>query len=100
MRLRIVLAAENEFTEAAERYDSESPGGGERLIAATEAVFSAVENHPERYPRYEASTLEQVYRRVRVGKSPYYIVYRIESDEIVIVAYAHASRAPGYWEGR
>lgn len=95
-----MLAAEVELAEAAERFESQSAGGGERLVAATEAVFAAIEEHPERYPRYEASKSEQVYRRVRVGRSPYYAVFRIETNEIVVVAYAHASRAPGYWEGR
>ena len=40
------------------------------------------------------------YRRKLLGRFPYGVIYRIEGDEILIVALAHTSRRPGYWRGR
>ncbi len=40
------------------------------------------------------------YRRKLLGRYPYGVIYRIEGDEILIVALAHTSRRPGYWRGR
>jgi toxin ParE1/3/4 len=31
---------------------------------------------------------------------PYSVVYRVDANEIVVIAIAHQSRAPAYWRGR
>lgn len=31
---------------------------------------------------------------------PYHIVYFVQDDEPVVIAYAHQSRRPGYWRDR
>ena len=31
---------------------------------------------------------------------PYTLVYRVRGDTIIVVAVAHQSREPGYWQGR
>ena len=31
---------------------------------------------------------------------PYSLIYRIQGDEIRVIAIAHHSRRPGYWRGR
>jgi hypothetical protein len=31
---------------------------------------------------------------------PYSLIYRIQGDEIRVIAVAHHSRRPGYWVGR
>jgi len=40
------------------------------------------------------------FRRLPIRGYPYSIVYRIENNAVVVVAIAHASREPGYWEER
>ena len=40
------------------------------------------------------------YRRKLLERFPYGIIYRIEGEEILIVALAHTSRRPGYWQNR
>ena len=42
----------------------------------------------------------QGYRRKLLERYPYGVVYRIEGDEVHIVALAHTSRKPEYWQGR
>ena len=39
-------------------------------------------------------------RRVLLRRFPYSIVFYERKDEIVIVAFAHSSRRPGYWRSR
>jgi plasmid stabilization system protein ParE len=40
------------------------------------------------------------YRRKLLERYPYGIIYRIEGEEILIVALAHTSRQPEYWRSR
>jgi plasmid stabilization system protein ParE len=40
------------------------------------------------------------YRRKLLERYPYGIIYRIEGEEILIIALAHTSRRPAYWRGR
>ncbi|MHB9102149.1 MAG: type II toxin-antitoxin system RelE/ParE family toxin [Sulfuricella sp.] len=39
-------------------------------------------------------------RRMVVHRYPFFIVYRIDSDTLHVLAVAHHSRRPGYWVGR
>lgn len=39
-------------------------------------------------------------RRCLLRRFPYAIIYRVSAEEIVIVAYAHQRRRPGYWRSR
>ena len=39
-------------------------------------------------------------RMLTLHDFPYSLIYRIQSDEIRIIAVAHHSRRPGYWVGR
>ena len=39
-------------------------------------------------------------RKLRLGKFPYTLVYRVHGGVIMVIAVAHQSRHPGYWVGR
>jgi plasmid stabilization system protein ParE len=39
-------------------------------------------------------------RRVLVPGFPYQIVYRLDSDDIRVIAIAHLRRRPGFWRHR
>ncbi|OGA13510.1 MAG: hypothetical protein A3H32_06905 [Betaproteobacteria bacterium RIFCSPLOWO2_02_FULL_63_19] len=39
-------------------------------------------------------------RRYVLRRFPYTIIYRADPEEIVIVAYAHQRRRPGFWRNR
>ncbi|MFK7908966.1 MAG: type II toxin-antitoxin system RelE/ParE family toxin [Akkermansiaceae bacterium] len=43
---------------------------------------------------------EDDFRKVKVGKFRYSLVFRIRGDEVQILAVAHMSRKPGYWKDR
>ena len=39
-------------------------------------------------------------RMLSLHRFPYSLIYRIQGDEIRVIAIAHHSRRPGYWMGR
>lgn len=39
-------------------------------------------------------------RRFPLETVPYYLVYRVTTGEVRIIAVAHTSQRPGYWTGR
>ena len=39
-------------------------------------------------------------RMLALHSFPYSLIYRIQGDEIRVIAVAHHSRRPGYWVGR
>ena len=46
------------------------------------------------------SHLERGVRKLRVNRFPYNLVYRILSDEVLVLAIAHHRRRPSYWQYR
>ncbi|MDB6076792.1 MAG: Plasmid stabilization system protein [Akkermansiaceae bacterium] len=40
------------------------------------------------------------FRKVKLGKFRYALVFRIRDDEIQVLAVMHQSRKPGYWKER
>jgi len=43
---------------------------------------------------------EENFRKIKVGKFRYLVVFRIAGDEIQVLAMAHTSREPSYWKSR
>ncbi len=87
--------AEQEMLEATRYYESQASGLGIDYLSEVERAVVAISESPMTWP-----ILEGVLRRRLVRRFPFGILYRIESEEIVIVAVAHLSRRPGYWKGR
>ena len=93
-RLQIAAAATEEFTEAVRWYETRRPGLGAELYDAVNATIDGI----ERQPNIGATAYEDhKSRRILVAGFPYYVVYRLEQDEVVILAIAHMKRRPGFW---
>ena len=43
---------------------------------------------------------EDDFRKVKVGKFRYSLIFRIRGDEVQVLAVAHMSRNPRYWKDR
>ena|ERR1051325_2170446 len=75
--------------------------GGEPLVdhfkAAIVSGLRAVSEHPLRFPAL-ASIKEA--RHVLLGKFPFSIIYIDRPKSVWVIAVAHGSRKPGYWQGR
>lgn len=87
--------AEHEFIETAARYEAEVPGLGVRFGAeVNRAVEVLLEN-----PRIGAPIGSEL-RHFVLRRFPHSIIYAEISDSLYVLALAHGSRAPGYWQTR
>jgi plasmid stabilization system protein ParE len=100
MILRILAEAEAEI-DAARRYlNEQSPGLGGRFLDDLTERLNAIAVDPHRFSKLETLPDKQPHRRAQLKVFRYIIVYEILSEEIVVVAVAHASQEPNYWLGR
>ncbi len=89
------LAAE-EYRSTRDWYAKRSPRIAEQFLFAVDHAVQRIIAEPEALPQLGAN-----YRRVRVGRFPYVIVFReLTSEQVMVVAVAHTSRRPGYWRRR
>ena len=95
--LRIAEAASEELTEAIGWYETRRLGLGADLYEAVKATIEGIERQPEIGQIHYA---DRESRRVLVARFPYHVVYRLERDEIIILAIAHMKRRPGFWKHR
>ena len=79
--------AEAELVAAVEFYDAHTPGLGLDFITEVQRATRALLTYP-RVGRQFSKRL----RRVLVQRSPYGLLYQIESDEVFVVAVAHVRR--------
>lgn len=87
--------AAQEFIEAAARYELDVPGLGTRFGAEVSRVIELLLDNPTIGAPIEAELRHFVLRRF-----PHSIVYTVVSETMYILAVAHGSRAPGYWQVR
>ncbi len=100
MRPRLIREAEKELRQAIRYYQRSRPGLGAEFYRSVVDTMTALSDHPERFPRYEGLSTRRQFRRARVKRFPYVVVFEILSHEILVVAVAHASRRPGFWRRR
>ena len=94
-RVVVLGAADEELVEAAKFYESRSNGLGVDFLAELDHVIARITDHP-----YAGAVVSGAVRRRLLRRFPYGVLYRLEADEIVIVAVMHLRRRSGYWRGR
>ena len=85
-----------EYEEAARYYAVQQPGLELRFITSVEDTIARICTAPERWRIFAGREV----RRAFTGTFPYSVLYTVESDHILIIAVAHYSREPGYWQDR
>ncbi len=93
--IRFLRPAELEMIEAARYYELQAPGLGNDFLDRIDAAVQDIGEHPERWPVIQSNI-----RRRLVHRFPYALLYRIDSDEIVVQATMHLRRRPAYWQER
>ena len=91
----ILPDAEQEMLVAAQYYQSQSPGLGNDYLTEVERAVHSIATSPQTWPILEGDLRRRLIRRFPCG-----ILYRIDPDEIVIIAVAHLRKNPGYWKNR
>ena len=94
-KVRFHHEAQSEYEAAIAWYHARSPRAAIRFEAEVERVCDVIVHNPEIFARYDELT-----RFALLDRFPYSVIYLIDQSTIHIVAVAHASRAPGYWQGR
>jgi len=95
MRYEFHQEALNEFEAAARYYSRRQPGLDLRFIAGVREAVDRILEEPARWRAFDDDV-----RRRFTHVFPYAILYTVERDYVLIVAVAHCSRKPGYWEDR
>jgi plasmid stabilization system protein ParE len=87
--------AENELKDARDWYESCAEGLGIEFLKALDTCLNAVSQHPTSYPRVHGQTRRALFRHF-----PYSLVYRVEGDDILVIACHHHRQRPERWRKR
>jgi len=87
--------ADEDLERAFDYYQSQGAGLGLELLDEFRRGVERMLEFPRGWQRMDAT-----YRRYRLHRFPYGIVYRVSesTDELVVVAFMHMSQKPGYWK--
>ncbi len=93
--LLITQEAEEDLADAKVWYERRRAGLGARFVLCVEAALDHIRRAPE------ASTeVAPGVRRVVVRNFPYGVFYRIDPDQIAVIAVYHSKRDPRVWQSR
>lgn len=87
--------AEREYLSSLAWYQERSLTAALNFESQFQQAISNIGEAPERWPIYRFNS-----RRYLLHQFPFFIVYRIFSSEIFVIAVAHGHRRPGYWRTR
>jgi plasmid stabilization system protein ParE len=93
MTLRVSLHPEaiEDARNARAWYADQNSKLADDFFVELERAISLVAESPESWPPFEAGT-----RRFMMRRFPYFVVYRLDTDELQVIAIAHARRRPRY----
>jgi len=94
-RIRFLSPAEIEMLDAAAYYETSVPELGTDFISTIEIAVLDLSDDPEKWPMIG----KEIRRRI-LPRFPYSILYKIDPEEIIIVAIMHQKRRPNYWINR
>lgn len=92
--------AATDLREAALFLDDEREGWGDRFIDAVEAAIASIVESPYAWGLHRGSSPTPDVHTRSVAGFRYDIKYIVHEGEVVILAYAHERRRPGYWSHR
>lgn len=90
--------AQDEIEYYVRRYESESPGLGDRLWQDIQIAAAMISEHPAIGESIRRT--RGLVRRVPLRHFPFFLIYRKRDEQLQIVALAHTSRKPNYWRTR
>ena len=102
MRVELHPEARAEFRDAAVWYDEQRSGFGDEFVAAvTETPARPSVDTPDSYALWpNIKPAATSIRRALVQRFPYAIAFEVHSDQVHVLAVAHARRRPLYWLAR
>ena len=95
MTVRFLEVARDELREAIQFYEAQRSGLGKEFRGEIQSTLERIKHFPDAW-----SSLSKNTRRCRTRRFPYGVIYRVKSEEILVVAIAHLHRRPEYWKDR
>jgi plasmid stabilization system protein ParE len=93
--LRLRNIARHEFDEAADWYEKQRPGLGLEFVEEVDRVLDDLREFPEAH-----AVVHKDLREALVHRFPYAVYYRVEPEQVVVVAIIHTARNPATWQRR
>jgi plasmid stabilization system protein ParE len=95
-QLHTARPAAEELAAAVAWYEKRRAGLGGEFYGAIVRTMNRIAEMPEAGSPFR----DLKARRMLVAGFPYQVVYRIDSDDIHVIAFAHLKRRPGFWRHR
>lgn len=92
--------AHEELREAAHFLEDEQEGLGDRFIASVEVALRSIVDSPQIWGVHRGDRHDPPVRTRSVAGFRYDVKYVVVDGEVVVLAYAHERRRPGYWAHR
>lgn len=89
--LKVQLEATLDLQEAFDWYEIQQPGLGYEFIAEVENGFKKICSHPEYF-----KAINERFRRIKISRFPYLIIYEVENITVIINSVRHGSRKPKF----
>jgi hypothetical protein len=97
VKVVVLDEADAELTAAADWYEQEREGLGDDLLAEADRVLDAIAASPTTWP---FALCSKVVRRLLFTRFPYAAYFVIRNEYVLVMAFGHTSRRPGYWRHR
>jgi plasmid stabilization system protein ParE len=89
--IRVQAEAVIEIQDAFEWYEAQKEGLGLDFIEEIESGLKHISNHPKYY-----TAINSQFRRFKIYRFPYLIIYEIDQYEVVVNTVRHAKRKSEY----
>lgn len=89
MRVVFTSEAAADLESARDWYEEQRKSLGDELTTEAGLAVQAIAANPERWP-----VIADRYHRFRLRRFPYALVYRMDVDTVVVVAFIHLHRNP------
>ena len=93
--IRFHPAAKREMIESARFYEEREEGLGLDFLDEVEAYVARIEENP-----HLGGAVTGDLRRRYLRRFPFFLIYSTTPELVLLLAVAHTSRKPGYWEDR
>ena len=87
--------AEADLADARNWYESQQEGLGDEFLECVAVAFEKIERMPESH-----HIIEHGIRRALTARFPFSIYYRIQENDLVVLAVLHSRRDPRTWKSR
>lgn len=97
MNLPLIInpEAEADLVAAKAWYDARRPQLGNDFLLCVEEVFDGIQRMPQQH-----GVVFETLRLALVRRFPFAVVYRLDEDQITVLAVYHTRRNPRGWQGR